>query len=258
MPIMKKKVYENFTTVNNYFIDDINCKPESKGYLIYMLRKPENWNFTFKSIQKDLGVGERTVRTNIQRLEQLKYLKRERVRGKKGNFEWIYYVYSEPYDLELKRQNLPYARYGQVDGEDMQSDKIIINTNISKDKIDKTKKDLNLDIQEIEHNELTKELMNLGYIDKKDNLSPFYFDELFDKYLLDGKTYRELFSAIHYIVPRVVSRNFIDENGYEITNRYGYFKSSIESNFQKLENLNKDLYSEDSLLEYLAYLDERR
>ena len=56
----------------------------------------------------------------------------------------------------------------------------------------------------------------------------------------------------------VVSRNFIDENGYEITNRYGYFKSSIESNFQKLENLNKDLYSDDSLLEYLAYLDERR
>ena len=63
MPIMKKKVYENFTVVDNYYIDDIECKPECMGYLTYMLRKPENWNFTFKSIMKDLGVGERNVRT---------------------------------------------------------------------------------------------------------------------------------------------------------------------------------------------------
>ena len=56
MPIMKKKVYENFTVVDNYYIDDIECKPECMGYLTYMLRKPENWNFTFKSIMKDLGV----------------------------------------------------------------------------------------------------------------------------------------------------------------------------------------------------------
>ena len=78
MPIMKKKSYENFTIVDNYFVDDINCKPECMGYLLYMLRKPQNWEFSFKSIMKDLGVGERNVRTNIQKLEALKYIKRER------------------------------------------------------------------------------------------------------------------------------------------------------------------------------------
>ena len=157
----------------------------------------------------------------------------------------IYYVYSEPYDLELKRQNLPHVRFGQVDSEDMQGDKIIINTNISKDKIDKTKKDLDLNIQEIEHNKLTEELIELGYIDEKDNLSPFYFDNLFNKYLLDGKTYKELFSAIHYIVPRVKSRQFIDEEGKEIKNRFGYLKSSIESNIRKLNSYNEELCPED-------------
>ena len=89
MPIMKKKVYKNFTVVDNYYIDDIECKPECMGYLTYMLRKPENWNFTFKSIMKDLGVGERNVRTNIQKLEALKYIKRERSRDEKGHKEKV-------------------------------------------------------------------------------------------------------------------------------------------------------------------------
>ena len=71
------------------------------------------------------------------------------------------------------------------------------------------------------------------------------FDNLFNEYLLNGKKYAELFSAIHYIVPRVISRGFIDENGNEIKNRFAYFKSALESNFSKLENLGKELYSDD-------------
>ena len=31
----------------------------------------------------------------------------------------------------------------------------------------------------------------------------------------------------------------------KIANKYGYFKNALESNFQKLENLGKDLYSDD-------------
>ena len=54
-----------------------------------------------------------------------------------------------------------------------------------------------------------------------------------------------MFSAIHYIVPRVVDRDFIDEDGNKIINKYGYFKNALESNFQKLDNLGKDLYDDD-------------
>ena len=244
MPIMKKKVYENFTVVDNYYIDDIECKPECMGYLTYMLRKPENWNFTFKSIMKDLGVGERNVRTNIQRLEALKYIKRERSRDENGNFIWIYYIYNKPYDLDLNKENLPYVRFGHVDGEHIQTDQIIINTNNSKDKIDKTA-EAEIIPDEISHNKLTEELINLKYIDEKDQMRPFYFDNLFNEYLLAGRKYVELFSGIHYIVPRVISNGFKDENGNDIKNRFAYFKSALESNFSKLENLGKDLYPDD-------------
>ena len=173
MPIMKKETYENFTIVDNYFVDDINCKPECKGYLLYMLRKPQNWEFSFKKMMKDLGVGERNVRTNIQKLEELKYIKRERVRDENGNFQWIYYVYSEPYEKSLKREDLPYVRNGHVDGEHIQTDQIIINTNINKDKIDKTGEP-EIIPDEINHNKLTEELINLKYIDEKDQMSPFW------------------------------------------------------------------------------------
>ena len=123
-----------------------------------------------------------------------------------------------------------------MDGEHIQTDQIIINTNNNKDKIDKTA-EAEIIPDEINHNKLTQELINLKYIDEKDQMSPFYFDNLFNEYLLAGRKYVELFSGIHYIVP--------DENGNDIKNRFAYFKSALESNFSKLENLGKDLYPDD-------------
>ena len=72
MPIMRKQKVNRYTTVDNYLIDDKRLDPEGKGYLIYMLRKPDNWHFNYKSIQNDLNVGERNVRTNINRLRMKK------------------------------------------------------------------------------------------------------------------------------------------------------------------------------------------
>lgn len=48
--------------------------------------------------------------------------------------------------------------------------------------------------------------------------------------------------SINYIIPRIISNNYLDEFGNEIVNKYGYFKNAIESNFNKLNNLDKELY----------------
>ena len=47
MPIMRKQKVNRYTTVDNYLIDDKRLDPEGKGYLIYMLRKPDNWKFNY-------------------------------------------------------------------------------------------------------------------------------------------------------------------------------------------------------------------
>lgn len=52
---------------------------------------------------------------------------------------------------------------------------------------------------------------------------------------------------IHYIVPRVVNRNFNDEDGNPIENKFGYFKNAIISNIKKLNNQIDDLWGEDDL-----------
>ena len=41
---MKKKVYENFTVVDNYYIDDIECKPEY-GLLNLYVKKTRELEF---------------------------------------------------------------------------------------------------------------------------------------------------------------------------------------------------------------------
>ena len=42
MAILRKQKTSNFTTVNNYFINDINLKPDGKGFLLFMLSKPDD------------------------------------------------------------------------------------------------------------------------------------------------------------------------------------------------------------------------
>lgn len=242
MPILRKQKVRKYTTVDNYFIDDINLPPEGKGYLLYMLRKPDNWNFTFKNIQEGLNVGERNVRTNIQRLEELKYIKRERIRNEKGYYQWIYYVYEIPYDIDLKNEFQPYVRNEHVDGEDIQTDQIYINTINNKDKEDKhyTSSFFNPE----EHNRLTLELINTGYLDKED-LQLYYYDDFFEELINKGNSYRDLITVLNYVVTRVIKRDFIDEEGYEIKNKLGYLKNSINSNLNKINNMQDELYPDD-------------
>lgn len=249
MPILRKPKHENFTMVRNYFINDTRLKPDGKGVLLFMLSKPDDWSFKYENLMVGLGIGEKYLRSCIKQLEDLKYLKRSKCRGENGHYIWNYYIYEEPYDMELKRGISPGIPLGDVvegdvlNGNNIQSTNEL-NTKELIDKIDKPSQ--GLINEKVEHNILTNELIELNYIDGKDELSSFYFDNLFNSYLLNGKTYKELFSAIHYIVPRVVDRKFIDEDGNKIVNKYGYFKNAIESNFRKLESLNHDIYSDDS------------
>ena len=51
------------------------------------------------------------------------------------------------------------------------------------------------------------------------------------------------------IIPRVINRNFKDEEGNIIENKYGYFKNSIESNIRRLSE--EDLWDDKDLSDNL-------
>ena len=88
------------------------------------------------------------------------------------------------------------------------------------------------------HNKLTTELINKKYIDYNDTQISYY-DNLFNKLLIDN-SYKEIITIINYIVPRVLSRGFKDENGKYITNKFGYLKNSIYSNIVKINSCNNE------------------
>lgn len=245
MPIMRKQKVNRYTTVDNYLIDDKRLDPEGKGYLIYMLRKPDNWKFNYNSIQNDLNVGERNVRTNINKLKDLKYLKIDKIKNEKGHYEYIYTIYEIPFDIDLKNGYYPDVRYEGVDSECLQTDTDIINTNINKDKEDKPLKEYTSSFfNRDEHNRLTLELIDSGYINQED-LQLYYYDDFFEDLLNQGHSYRELITVLNYVVSRVIKRDFVDEEGYEIKNKLGYLKNSINSNLNRLNNMPDELYPED-------------
>lgn len=94
-----------------------------------------------------------------------------------------------------------------------------------------------------EHNILTLELINRGFINETDT-QIFYYDNLFEELLKDN-SYKDLVKIVHYIVPRVANRNFKDEDGNVIENKFGYFKNAINSNIDKLNYEIDDLWEEE-------------
>ena len=89
-----------------------------------------------------------------------------------------------------------------------------------------------------EHNKLTLELIERGYINE-DDIQIFYYDKLFNQLLEEDNSYQDLIQIIHYIVPRVIERDFRDEDDNIIENKFGYFKNSIINNIHRL-NLDID------------------
>lgn len=242
IPILRKQKVREYTTVDNYFVNDRNCPVDCKGFLLFMLSKPDDWHFSFKNFQKELNMGDKAIRTIINKLESLKYLKRECIRSEKGYYGWIYYVYEKPFDLRLENDIYPYSPQGDTDKGDALEGNILLNTNINKDKEDKQYTSSFFNPKE--HNRLTIELIDRGYIDSED-LQLYYYDDFFEDLIKQGNTYRDLITVLNYVVTRVKQRDFIDEEGYEIKNKLGYLKNSMNSNLNRFKNMPDELYPDD-------------
>ena len=121
-----------------------------------------------------------------------------------------------------------------LDFQDVEND-TQINTNIqsTKEQTDKEDKTKNK-IFEDHHNFLTIDLIDRKYI-TKDDTDIYNYDKLFENLLNEYET-KDLLMILHYIIPRVLERDFVDDNGEKIANKFGYLKNSILNNIDKLNN----------------------
>lgn len=67
---------------------------------------------------------------------------------------------------------------------------------------------------------------------------------MFEELLEEGNTYKDLVQIVHYIILRVLDRKFRDEEENFITNKFGYFKSFIIGNINRLNLDLDDLWGE--------------
>ena len=234
MSVFKIEKTKDFTIMSNYHFRDMNLSLKAKGLLSYMLSLPDDWDYSVNGLCSICKESIKAIRTILKELEDNGYLKRTKKQLENGRFSYEYNIFEIPYTQK------GHTEEGHVD-EDIQ-----INTNIqnTKEQIDKGDKTNSPFFVEKEHNILTLELINRGYIEKNDT-QIFYYDKLFEDLLNDNNSYKDLLIILHYIVPRVISRKFRDEDDNEIKNKFGYFKNAILWNIKLLNQDYEDLYTVD-------------
>ena len=171
----------------------------------------------------------------MKELQDNHYLEIEKVRGKKGYFEYNYLIYEKPHFLinEFENNN-PGMENPHLDEPDMeiptQINTNIINTKEQIDKGDITKS--SFFIAE-EHNPLTLNLINRGYINEED-IQVFYYDKMYEGLLENDNSYKDLLIISDYVVNKVCKSDFKDEEGNYIKNKFGYLKESINANIRRM------------------------
>lgn len=86
----------NFAAIPNDLLNDINISLSAKGIYSFMSSKPDNWNFTIRSMAKQLKEGETAIRSALNELKES---------------GWLFYTKnvdgSGTYNLEWERKAAP-------------------------------------------------------------------------------------------------------------------------------------------------------
>ena len=237
MAVFKIEKNKNYTIMSNYHLRDKKLSLKAKGLLSFMLSLPSDWDYSLNGLCAICKEQETAIKNTLKELKLTGYLVIDKIRGDKGYFEYVYNIYEQPVEIEQKKNP-------EVENPPMDIPPVEDNTQINtkeqrtKEQIDKDDKtilnEFNNLVSSKSHNILTNELINRKYIEMND-LQIVYYDNLFNE-LMKKYEFNDLIIITHYIVPRVVNRGFIDEYDKPIENKFGYFKSAILNNIDKLIN----------------------
>lgn len=236
MAVFKVEKIKNYTIMSNHHLQNKNLSLKAKGLLSYMLSLPEDWDYSLAGLVANCKESKTSLTTALNELKVNGYLIIEKMypnQTESKRIEYVYNIYEEPHlELCIHKQDTQnqYLDFQDVEFNTQQN----TNKQIIKEQIDKDDKIKSSNILKDNYNYLTIDLIDRGYILKSDS-QIYYYDKLFEK-LLQEHELSDLLMIIHYIIPRVLERNFNDENGNKIENKYGYLKQSILNNINRLKN----------------------
>ena len=96
-----KQRSNGFTMVPNEIFMDRRLDDKTLGVLCRLLSLPEDWNFSVAGLTKLTNSGRDSIRASLNKLEELGYLVRERVRDENGRLGGVFYhIYEIPLTKE--------------------------------------------------------------------------------------------------------------------------------------------------------------
>lgn len=228
MSVFRVEKNKNYTVMANYHLRDKELSFKAKGLLSYMLSLPEDWDYSLNGLASVGKEGIKAIKNIISELKGHGYLKINKIRKENGQYQYEYLIREIPEGIEPEYQK-EYA----VKGESEKGIQINTNKQNTKEQIDKEDKSKKSSFFN-GLNSLTKALIKYGYTNE-DDVELLNYNKLFNK-LLEEYNYEYLIIITWYIVNHVVKRNFLDEESNVIENKFGYFKSSIYNNINKVIN----------------------
>lgn len=226
MSVFRVEKNNNYTVMANYHLRDKELSFKAKGLLSYMLSLPEDWDYSLNGLASVSKEGIKAIKNIIGELKEQGYLKINKIRKENGQYQYEYLIREIPEGIEPEYQK-GYA----VKGESVKDIQINTNKKNTKEQIDKEDKSKKSSFFN-DLNSLTKALIKYGYTNL-DDIEILNYNKLFNK-LLEEYNYEDLIVITYYIADHVVKRNFLDEEGNVIENKFGYFKNSIYNNINKI------------------------
>lgn len=100
----------SFVTVHKNFIHDDKLTWKSKGILLYLLSRPDDWQVYENELEKHSADGRDSLKSGIKELEDKGYIARSRKRDEKGRLkEYDYAVFEQPNQNGLSNVGKPYV-----------------------------------------------------------------------------------------------------------------------------------------------------
>lgn len=97
MAIFRKVKKTDFTVIDNNIFKNKKLSLKGKGMVCTMLSLPDNWNFSEEGLAELSKDNRASIRSTLNELTELGYLKREQLKDEKGKFSnSLYTIYEEP------------------------------------------------------------------------------------------------------------------------------------------------------------------
>lgn len=118
---IRKQQKKNYTQVSNIVLNDNTLSLKAKGLYAFMDSKPEGWNFTYRSISKQVKEGEDSVRTALNELKEYGYITYRKHTNGTGTYE----LYDNPSVENPSVENPKRAKPTRISNTDLRVKQIV-------------------------------------------------------------------------------------------------------------------------------------